>query len=202
MAHEPVPSTGPWPRASARASPRGNGGIAVASGGGADLRGPLSRSKGGIASVFPQDRPAAQRLSHCHSLRGPWITSDWSDFRPLPVPHRRKRPQAATLTGDELKDQVAKIDWGKHVKDDRATHEVELRPNQTGTVLVPEAAPVVVRTEATVPAATSLETAAFPCFACPRASPVRIAGDPGEILARWIARVSRGSEARRRCTST
>ena len=80
-----------------------------------------------------------------------------------------KAAQAASLTGDEIKEMVTKMEWAKHVKDDRVTHEVEVRPNQTGTVHVSEAAPVVVRAEATVPAATSREAAPFAmAFACPR----------------------------------
>lgn len=74
----------------------------------------------------------------------------------------------ATLTGEEHKGEVTRIDWSKYLKDDRYAYEVELRPNQTGTVFVSESSPVIIRTEATVQAATSLEMAAFPVsFACP-----------------------------------
>ena len=121
--------------------------------------------KGGSPPVLPQDPPAARRLSQRHAFRGRSITSAWFDSRPRP----EKAAQPANLTGDEIKEMVTKMEWAKHVKDDRVTHEVEVRPNQTGTVHVPEAAPVVVRAEATVPAATSREAAPFAmAFACPR----------------------------------
>jgi hypothetical protein len=78
--------------------------------------------------------------------------------------------QPSSLHGDDLKAEVSKIEWSKFIKDDRHLHEVELRPNHSGTVLVGEASPVILRTEASVPAATSLGPPAFPgSHGCPTA---------------------------------
>jgi hypothetical protein len=101
-------------------------------------------------------------------------------YQAVPATGAEKGLPQVTLTGDELRHQVGKIDWSKSIKDDRCTHEIEFRPNQMGAVFVPETAPVILRTETTLPAATSLESAgisaAFACphgprpFACPHGS--------------------------------
>jgi hypothetical protein len=71
------------------------------------------------------------------------------------------------LSHDELQKEVAAIPWEKSVKDERGCYEAELFTDQPGVVYVPEPAPVLLRYEATVPAATSLDSLVYAGGLCP-----------------------------------
>ena len=86
-------------------------------------------------------------------------------------------PAAEMLDDKDLKKELAAIAWGSAGETNCHPLEVELRPGQTGVVHVPEAAPVLLRYDCTVTAATSLENVAgsglfsariLPSLACPR----------------------------------
>ena len=112
-----------------------------------------------------------QRLSDSHTITH-FVAQEHVrliKFQGAPAEGAGKAVQPSTLTGDELIKEAAMIDWAKFIKDDRCTYEIEIRPSQTGIVLVSEATPVVLRTESTIPAATSLEATTYPGgFGCPK----------------------------------
>jgi hypothetical protein len=79
--------------------------------------------------------------------------------------------EAPTLvSGERLRGEIGSVDWGKTAEDQRLSHEIELRPEQVGTVLVPESAPVLLRLEQTMPAALSQDALSIlkpsPCPHC------------------------------------
>ena len=162
MAHEPVPSLDLGPDHLHGLHIVGTVSLPSHPAGGRIFAVRYPAPKGGSPRYFVKIH---QRHGDCHSVTH-FVDVDHVRqvrFHAAPTAGAEKAAQPATMTGQELKDHVTKIDWAKHVKDDRATHEVEIRPNQTGTVHVPEAAPVIVRTEATVPAATARRWPRFPC---------------------------------------
>ncbi len=73
--------------------------------------------------------------------------------------------ETTVLNGNQLRREIESIDWQNFVRDHRSSYEIELRPQQTGVVMVPESSPVILRHEQTVPAATSLSITpgAQPC---------------------------------------
>jgi hypothetical protein len=123
-----------------------------------------------------------QKLSDSHSITR-FVAIDHVRlirFRPPVAPPTAKpaSPSKAAaepleLSNEDLRREVKAVKWDEHIKDPNHTYQVELRPGRTGVVFVPEQAPVLLRHEATVPAATSLESplgAHCPhgmAFACP-----------------------------------
>lgn len=67
---------------------------------------------------------------------------------------------AETLSNDDLKKELTAIPWVADGVEDCHVLEVELRPGRTGVAHVFETAPVLMRYECTVTAATSLENIA------------------------------------------
>ena len=86
-------------------------------------------------------------------------------------------PPARELSNDDLRKEVEDVSWARTAiaEDDRHALEVELRPRQTGVVFVPEQAPVLLRYECTVTAATSLESILGSAIFCPRTQPCPVA---------------------------
>jgi hypothetical protein len=128
----------------------------------------LPAAKGGAPRYFIK---AVVRHDECHTVTQfvPLDHVRLMKFKAVPATDADKAVPAANLSAAELKTLVEKISWDKHVKDDRATHEVELRPGQKATIVVPENASVMVRNEATVPAAVSREAAMHPMgLTCPK----------------------------------
>jgi hypothetical protein len=71
-------------------------------------------------------------------------------------------------SGDQLRAEIAGLDWSKAGKDPLSSYEQPLHPEETGVVYVHEAAPVLLRHEQTVPAAVSLAASpAMLAAACP-----------------------------------
>jgi hypothetical protein len=89
-------------------------------------------------------------------------------FRPAKAGGAGEEP--TLLSGDRLRAEMGSIDWVKPVKDQRSSHEIELRPEHVGTVLVPESAPVLLRLEQAMPAGLSQDALSIlqprPCPHC------------------------------------
>jgi hypothetical protein len=85
-------------------------------------------------------------------------------------PAGKAGPTPSELSLDDLKKEVTAVPWAKAVKDENHSYEVELQPHRTGVVYVPEAAPVLLRHECTVTAATSLESIVGTGAFCPHTS--------------------------------
>ncbi len=75
--------------------------------------------------------------------------------------------QDGPLKLDQAAVQKLVSDQQWDVLDERASHEIEPYPQHTGVVQVPEAQPVLLRYDVSVPAATSLEQVMGQGFACP-----------------------------------
>ena len=57
---------------------------------------------------------------------------------------------------DQLRAEIAAIDWSKAVKDPGNSYEVPLHPDETAVAYVAEAAPLLLRHEQTLPASVSV----------------------------------------------
>ena len=71
------------------------------------------------------------------------------------------------LENDDLRREIDAMAWEKTAKEGRGAYEVELYPERMGVVYVPERAPVLMRHECTVIAATSVESLLGPRYFCP-----------------------------------
>jgi hypothetical protein len=117
-----------------------------------------------------------QKLSDSHSITRIVALEDVRLLRlnPQPLPPAATsspaKPAAhpSQYSNDELQKEIAGIPWAQSIKDDRSSYESELFAARTGVVYVPEQAPVLMKFEATVPAAVSLESLVSPTGLCPR----------------------------------
>jgi hypothetical protein len=76
--------------------------------------------------------------------------------------------EPAIKTGDQLRAEVAGLNWSKAGKDPLSSYEQPLHPEETAVVYVHETTPVLLRHEQTVPAAVSLAASpAMLAAACP-----------------------------------
>lgn len=76
--------------------------------------------------------------------------------------------ESVLQSGDQLREEIAKIDWSKAVKDPASSYEVSIHPDETAVAFVKESAPVLLRHEQTLPAAVSVAASpAMMAAACP-----------------------------------
>ena len=122
-----------------------------------------------------------QKLSDTHSITRFMALDDMRlirfspprDSQNAPARAGEEAPGPLCLDREQLREVVEAVPWEKVVRDGRCDYEVELYPDRTGVVYVPEQAPVLLRHECAVMAAMSLDTTG-PWSSCPRSSVGRV----------------------------